>query len=170
MDQFTRDREMKKYYLDGKSRQETMRHLGITNTNSMSSASSRLGLHWSWPFENRRSGIEPLSAQTEGPRKPSETGGGLVTSIMARASRVTGPANLEVDANAPLYETPSPLRRNYGQQTLLSERQKHERGYDNADLQFGGRLSPFPTPSEVSNNPNDLTRAEIHAIAALYRG
>ena len=133
MDQFTRDREMKKYYLDGKSRQETMRHLGITNTNSMSSASSRLGLHWSWPFENRRSGIEPLSAQTQGPRKPSQTGGGLITSINARASRVTGPANLEVDASAPLYETPSPLRRSYGHSTRLSSREKYKRGLVDKD-------------------------------------
>ena len=146
-----------------------MEKWGLT-TGQLTGISTRMRICWSWPFKNRRSGIEPLSAQTQGPRKPSQTGGGLITSINARASRVTGPANLEVDANAPLYETPSPLRRNYGQQTLLSKRQKHERGYDNADLQFGGRLSPFPTPSEVSNNPNDLTRAEIHAIAALYRG
>lgn len=125
---FTRDRKMKQFYLEGKSRQETMKELGITNTNSMSSASSRLQLHWSWPLEHRRSGIPPLSAQTVGPRKPSQTGGGLVTSIQARASRVKEPANIEVDASAPLYETPSPMRRHYGKQTLLSERQKHERG------------------------------------------
>ena len=105
-------------------------------------------MHWSWPLQNRRSGIPPLSAQTAGPRKPSQTGGGTITSIKARASRITGPERLEVAADAPLYETPSPLRRNYGQQTLLSERQKHERGYDNTDLQFGGRMSPYPAPSK----------------------
>ncbi len=33
------------------------------------------------------------------------------------------------------------------------------------DHDFGGRRSPFPTPSEVSGNPNDLTRREIAAIA-----
>ena len=89
-----------------------------------------------------------ISAQTRGPRKPSQTGGGLITSIRARASRVTGLANLEVASNVPLYETISPTRRHYGRPTLLSERQKHERGYDNADLQFGGRMSPYPAPSK----------------------
>ena len=161
--------ELRAFYLAGGMRADAMKRWRLT-PGKIGGLSTRLKMNWSWPLENRRSGVQPLSAQPRGPRKPSQTGGGTITSINARASRVTGPANLEVAADAPLYETPSTLRRYYGKPTLLSERQKHERGYDNADLQFGGRLSPFPTPNEVSNNPNDLSRSEIHAIAALYRG
>lgn len=168
MDSFARDAELKRYYLEGKSRQETMQELGITNTNTMSSASSRLGMYWKWPLENRKSGIKPMSAQTQGPRKPQQTGGGTVTSIKARISRVAAPVKLEIDLDAPLYQAGSAPTR-YGKSPMVSARERHERGYQNTDIEFGGRLSPFPTPSEVSNNPDDLTRAEIHAIASLYR-
>ena len=72
--------------------------------------------------------MKKISAQTVGPRKPSQTGGGLITSINARASRTTGPANIEVDASAPLYLDGALTRRKYRPSTLLSERAKHERG------------------------------------------
>ncbi len=100
--------------------------------------------------------IKRISAQTVGPRKPSQTGGGLVTSIQARASRVKGPANIEVDASAPLYETPSPMRRRYGPSTRLSSRQKHEKGivdsesslekseaFDGIDSDVAAAFAPF---------------------------
>lgn len=53
--------------------------------------------------------------------------------------------------------------------TNLSSREKRLRGYYESETEFGGRLSPFPIPSEVSGNPKDLSRAIIHAIASLYR-
>lgn len=53
--------------------------------------------------------------------------------------------------------------------TLLSSREKRLRGYYENETEFGGRLSPFPTPREISGDPRDLSRAEIHAIASLYR-
>ena len=127
-----RDLEIKAFYLAGGSRASAMEKWRL-KTNQMAGVSTRLNMHWSWPIENRRSGKEPLSAQTRGPRKPSQTGGGLVTSIQARASRVTGPTNIEVDADAPLYEKPSPMRRSYGPSTRMSSRQKHEKGIVDSD-------------------------------------
>ena len=119
--------ELRAFYLAGGIRADAMKRWKLT-TGQLAGLSTRLKMNWSWPLENRRSGVQPLSAQPRGPRKPSQTGGGTIASINARASRVTGPANLEVAADAPLYETPSPLRRYYGKPTLLSERQKYERG------------------------------------------
>lgn len=71
-----------------------------------------------------------------------------------------------------LYEDPEVFahRRQFGKPFSLSARERRERGLpDGSEREFGGRLSPFPTPREVSGNPNDLSRAEIHAIASLYR-
>ena len=127
-----RDLEIKAFYLAGGTRAEAMEKWDL-KTGPMAGISTRNNMHWSWALKNRRSGIKPLSAQTVGPRKPSQTGGGLVTSIQARASRVTKPANIEVDASAPLYETPSPMRRSYGPSTRLSSRQKHEKGIVDSD-------------------------------------
>ncbi len=119
--------ELKAFYLAGGSRADAMKRWGLT-PGKISGLSTRLLMNWSWPLENRRSGIEPLSAQTRGPRKPSQTGGGTVTSIKARALRVTGPANIEVDASAPLYLDEALTRRKYRPSTLLSEKAKNERG------------------------------------------
>ena len=58
-----RDETLKRIYLEGGSRQEAMRATGITNTNVMSSASSRLGLRWSWQLQNRKSGVEPKKSR-----------------------------------------------------------------------------------------------------------
>src|SRR5580700_5495524 len=55
-----RDLAPKQLYLAGKTRRAAMDELGIMNTNSMSSASSRLGLHWSWPMANRQCSTAPL--------------------------------------------------------------------------------------------------------------
>jgi len=127
-----RDIEIKVYWLSGGNRASAMEKWGLT-TGQLTGISTRMRICWSWPFKNRRSGIEPLSAQTQGPRKPSETGGGVITSIKARASRVARSENLEVAPDAPLYETPSPLRRHYGHSTRLSSREKYERGLVDKD-------------------------------------
>ena len=76
--------------------------------------------------------------------------------------------DIETPADAPLYLAGS-ARRRYGRSPSVLAREKKERGYQDSDTDLGGRLSPFPTPREVSNNPNDLSRAEIHALATLYR-
>lgn len=163
MDMFTRDRKMKQSYLEGKSRQETMKELGITNTNSMSSASSRLRLHWSWPLEHRKSGIKPLSAQTVGPRKPEQTGGGTVHSIRARQESRIGP-DIEVPADAPLYQAGSAPKR-YGESPSVLTRQRQERGYQDADYNIGGERSPWPAPSKKLPF-NDI----VFLIRHLYEG
>ena len=149
MKKSTRDAEMKKLYLAGASRQDTMRRLGITNNNSMSSASSRLGLYWSWPLENRRSGIQPLSAQRSGPKREGDRGGGIVNSIKQRMSRDndSAAAVLETPPNVPIYE-PGSAPKKYGKSPRVSARERHERGYQDEDLVFGGRLSPYPAPSK----------------------
>lgn len=77
--------------------------------------------------------------------------------------------DVQTPPDAALYETNSARRSYYGIPFSVSTRQRRERGYQDSDFEFGGRLSPFPTPNEVSGNPNDLSRAEIHAIASLYR-
>ena len=74
---------------------------------------------------------------------------------------------LEVPPDAPLYEPGSAPRR-YGRPLSVLTRQRTERGYNDSDTEFGGPLSPFPTPREVSHNPDDLSRSEIHAIASMY--
>ena len=74
----------------------------------------------------------------------------------------------DVPTDAPFYLAGS-ARRRYGRPPSVLAREKKERGYQDTDTDFGGRMSPFPTPREVSNNPNDLSRAEIHALATLYR-
>lgn len=122
-----RDLEIKAFYLAGGTRAEAMEKWDL-KTGPMAGISTRNNMYWSWPLENRRSGIKPLSAQIVGPRKPSQTGGGLVTSIQARASRTEGPANIEVDPNAPLYLDETAVRRRYQPSTLLSEKEKNERG------------------------------------------
>ena len=134
-----RDLEIKSYYLAGGDRAEAMQRWKIT-TGQLAGISTRLKMHWSWPLQNRRSGIPPLSAQTAGPRKPSQTGGGTITSIKARASRTTGPATIEVAPDAPLYLDAALTRRRYRPSTLLSERQKHERGVVDED----NRAMPEP--------------------------
>lgn len=50
----------KKLYLEGKTRKEAMKLLGIASNHVMSGLSSSLGLHWGWPLSNRRSGQEPV--------------------------------------------------------------------------------------------------------------
>lgn len=77
-----RDKLLKKYYLGGKGRQETMSLLGITNNNSMSSYSSRLKLHWSWPLANRKSGVAPRKI-------PATIRGGLTRGQQRRQSAPT---------------------------------------------------------------------------------
>lgn len=170
MDTSARDAEMKKLYLEDATRQAVMRQLNITNNNTMSSISSRNNLHWSWPLENRRSGKEPSVVQfpqPKVPRKRGDNGGGTAHAIQARPVRKERP-DIDIPADAPLYVVGSAPRR-YGKPLSVLTRQRAERGYQDSDTEFGGRLSPFPTPSEVSRNPNDLSRAEIHAIATLYR-
>ena len=107
------------------------------------------------------------SAQRQEPRKQGEGTSGIMRSIQARMERKEGPV-VDVPSDAVLYQVGSAPRR-YGKPLSVLTRQRRDRGYQDSDTEFGGRLSPFPTPSEVSNNPNDLTRAEIHAIAVLYR-
>ncbi len=103
-----RDRLLRRYYREGKSRQEAMSLTGITNTNSMSSASGRLNLHWSWPKNARLTGIAPIGSTLEVKRsspkvpnkKPDKTGG----KANGVANRLT---NAALKAQAPLVETES---------------------------------------------------------------
>lgn len=49
-------------YLKGGTRKQVMRDCCI-NTNQVASLSNRLGFHWSWPLENRKSGIPPVNTE-----------------------------------------------------------------------------------------------------------
>ena len=164
-----RDLDIKAYYLAGGTRALTMKKWGM-KTNQLAGLSTRLNMHWSWPIENRRSGTQPLSAQWSSPRKSGDSGGGIVSSIKQRVSRNndSAAAGHEIPSDAPLYVAGSAPKK-YGKSLSVLTRERSERGYQDSDTDFGGRLSPFPTPSEVSNNPNDLSRAQIHAIASMYR-
>ena len=157
----TRDHLLKKYYLEDKSRQWTMQKLSIKNTNSMSSHSSRLGLHWSWSLENRKSGIAPTSktkvSVAAAPRKPrtGDQGGGTAHALMARPSLPAADPQTSDHTGA---ETGAI-------ETMLPMREKRLREFQDSDFNIGGIRSPYPAPSK------ELPFKDIAYIARhLYEG
>jgi hypothetical protein len=131
-----RDHLLKKYYLEGRSRQWTMQKLGITNTNSMSSVSARLYLHWSWPLENRKSGLKPGRSMTPAARPRTRTlnrkasGNALVNhSLKAKKHKPAIPAG----------ETPPEEKSSrqgyyrYGKPMSVLSAERHKRGIFDPD-------------------------------------
>lgn len=164
-----RDLEIKAYYLAGGTRQEAMQKWDLT-TGPMAGISTRNGMHWSWPLENRRSGKEPSGeirivpfAQPNAPRKQGEGTGGIMRSIQARQERKIGP-DIEIPADAALYQTGSAPRR-YGKPISVLTRERRERGYQDSDFNIGGECSPYPAPSKELPF-NDIT----FLIRHLYEG
>jgi len=143
-----RDLEIKAYYLAGGNRKSAMKRWGLT-TGQLAGISTRLKMYWKRPIENRRNGIEPLSAQQHGPRKAGDRGGGIVNSVKQRKSRDNDSAApvLENQPDAPLYQAGS-MRRQYGMPLSVSTRERTARGYQDTDFNIGGALSPFPEPTK----------------------
>ncbi len=132
---------LKRLYLEDKSRQQAMREAGITNTNSMSGISSKLGLHWSWPLENRKSGQKPMSSYSRKnrPRVARVLLGGLCQPEEQETSPIS-----QAEAIAETVVA----RRNYGPSTMLSARAKRGRAVQDSDFNIGGDMSPYPKPTK----------------------
>ena len=149
-----RDLEIKAFYLAGGSRASAMEKWSL-KTNQMAGVSTRLNMYWSWPIENRRSGIQPIQRMPQAPSalpsKPryGDRGGGTIHSIKARESNTSDTAKpvAQVPSDAPLYEAGS-MRRQYGRPVGVSTRQRRERGLQDDDFNIGGAHSPYPEPTK----------------------
>ncbi len=156
-----RDNTLKRIYLAGGSRQEAMQASGITNTNSMSSASNRLNLHWKWPLSNRQSGEAPLLTKQTRPAR-----GGFADTVKKPAKK---PA--VIHKSSMLLEPPAKKEAEIGQfeNAKLPADQK-DRLIDQVELSKPlGPVSPlhlsdaFPKPEECG-----LTERDLFWIAQLY--
>jgi hypothetical protein len=140
----SRDAALKKYYLEGKSRQQAMDLVGITNSNSMSSASNRLKLHWSWPLKNRKSGETPQKAALA---KPAP--GGFMKNqeapIVRRSSMTLVPG--PTPALSAFENQPLPAEQKAQMVAAVVPVVKKLRPLQDSDFLVGGKHSPFPKPS-----------------------
>lgn len=139
------DEKITAIYLRGGARKEAMKECCL-NTNQVATVSNRLGLRWSWPLENRESGLEP--AQTKAPARPRKTSPQRTTPFLSKPKvypqtspdqgdalgqllKPSGPAEKVSETIAPKRP---PLRPSPG---FTSARERRERGIDES------RFEPF---------------------------
>lgn len=94
--------DIKKLYLEGKSRKEAMEACNIS-TNQMASQSTQLNLHWSWPLANRQSGQAPVGYQ---PKTIYRAAAGTRSKPRATSASPTRTAPFRPPAAAKAQEAP----------------------------------------------------------------
>jgi hypothetical protein len=157
-----RDQQLKKFYLEGGSRQAAMQRFGVTKNNSMSSWSSRLGLHWRWPLENRRSGKPPEHTKlpVQESRKLSSGHAAGTENRLKNATLKKKRPEVKVDETASRYreEANRGDKRKFGRSTHVLTAQRRERGLPDPEMH----------PRSSAFDIDDLPRDIIDAFEAEY--
>lgn len=148
--------QIKRLKGEGKTRAVIRHELGLSN-NNMSSICSAGGISFGPPIAVRRKGA------VQSPHALSKNAIGVSSPATPSAAPSVATQTPQPKASLPADE---PAKK---KSTRLSTQEKIAKRLNTADeFDLGGAHNPFPSPREISRNPNDPSFSELAALRTMY--